>query len=108
VIAGAKWRREKLEALSEAALARLGKIIETGADKDALAASDMVLRRTMPEPKATALDIARAAAIGAGAGAGGLGAIAAKAQARLASVDITDSVETTFTPVCTLEKGAKG
>jgi hypothetical protein len=106
-------RRERIEELEGAALTRIGRIIASGSDKDALVAIDIVLRRTMPEPKVSAADIAKAAALGAGAGATGLAAIASKAQARLAAPihDATfQAVEPDRQPlvdVSTLSKGAK-
>lgn len=107
-----RTRKAKLDELEGLALKRLGEIIRKGSDKDALAAADMVLKRTAPEPKVnTAADAARGAAMGAAAGASvGLAALAAKAQARAlpapAPIDITPRAERApLVDVSTLGKG---
>lgn len=91
-------RRQRIEELEAASLARLARILDKGSDKDALEAAKMVLNRTMPEPKVNTAEVARLAAMGAAAGAnGGMGAIAAKAAARLDAPDKAQTIDATFT-----------
>ena len=86
--------------------ARLEKIIDSGSDKDALAAADMILRRIAPEPKARP-DIAAAAAIGAQAGAGHVAQIMSKAAARLSGPVLQGQTvpDATFTPLARVQNG---
>lgn len=91
-----------LQDVSARALKRLGLIIDKGADTDAIAASRLILDRSMPVPKQSTAAIAAAAAGGA-AGAH-LALMAAKAQARLTNIadsmqDVTPTSSVEFAPL---------
>lgn len=90
-----------LQGLTVKALKALSDALDSNDMEARLRATDMVLKRTMPVPKTSPADIAKAAAMGA-AGGVHLAALAAKAAERLAqTVEPTtiEPVSVTFAPL---------
>lgn len=90
-------RAKTIDDLTDSVLARLRKVIDKGEDKDAIAAARLVLDRSMPALKQSAMAIGVVSA-----GATHLESLMATARKRL-TVGTPDITDATFAPLTRVE-----